>query len=161
MTLIAKRNETPSHGSTMPENTPWGQPDQAVRIASIGVWSVKTASHGGLYLSPKAQTYLPTSVRKCLINGPAWAEEKCEMAIVLAILAPMLDPGTMSREFGAALETQDDWPLRAAWRNCRESESYAPCAPHLPRQQDRNAVRSKPSDQSQGGKYASGHTLRG
>ena len=45
-----------------------------------------TASHGGLALSGPAVGAVPHEVAACLINGPGWAEEDIELAIVMAVL---------------------------------------------------------------------------
>ena len=45
-----------------PETSPWGPVQQADQLAP-GIWSVMTASHGGLLLSDARQTAMPDALR--------------------------------------------------------------------------------------------------
>ena len=130
-------------GEEAPITTPWGLPDHATRISDAGVYLVETPSHGGLYLTQNALSYLPTSVRHCLLHGPEWAEEDCELPIVITILAPLIDMKDLSRSMGyrsyddTYTKTEAMMSLMAdqARKICRTYERYRPCARFLPRKQ--------------------------
>ncbi|MCY4662738.1 MAG: hypothetical protein OXF93_23490 [Acidobacteria bacterium] len=65
--------------------TPWGAADD-VRHLGEHIVLVDTPSHGGLRLDEEAQKALPAAVAATLMNGPMWAEEDCELPIVLVAL---------------------------------------------------------------------------
>lgn len=78
--------------SPKPIKCPWGQIQDAKEFMP-GVWSVGTASHGGLLLSPERMAAMP-AVLKCNVYGGGNAfEEDCEWALVAA---------AWPQEFGAA-----------------------------------------------------------
>ena len=79
-------------------STPWGEAYHVEEIAD-GIHSVTTASHGGLRLSEAAQKRLPADVLSAFMHGPGWAEEDCEVPIVLTLLDMM--PGDQGPEGGA------------------------------------------------------------
>lgn len=47
--------------SLRPQTSPWGNVERAEQILS-GIWSVSTASHGGLILSEGRQKAMPASL---------------------------------------------------------------------------------------------------
>lgn len=60
--------------------SPWG-PIQIVEELAPGVWSVATAGHGGLKLSPERVKRLPDICRATGYSGGGWFEEDCDWAI--------------------------------------------------------------------------------
>ncbi len=78
--------------SPKPKTCPWGQIQYADEVMP-GIWSVGTASHGGLLLSPERMAAMPEAL-KCNVYGKGNAfEEDCEWALVAA---------AWPQEFGAA-----------------------------------------------------------
>ena len=61
--------------------TPWGPGQHLYRIAE-GIDYITTASHGGLRLSAERVKQLPASY-KPFTGDKKWAEEDCDMGIVL------------------------------------------------------------------------------
>ena len=92
--------------------TPWGPVESAQAIAS-GVTFVQTQGHGGLILNESRWESLPEDVRACMMN-PRYAEEDCEMQIVMAMLG---------------IETGKYLPY--ALRTAGSFETYAAAMPHL------------------------------
>ena len=84
--------------------TPWG-PAQHIEDLGAGVARVTTASHVGLVLCEEARAKLPVAVLDSFLNGPQWAEEDCEEAIVLCLLGrgePVFDKAALliARSYG-------------------------------------------------------------
>ena len=50
-----------------PASSPWGSIQQADRLAA-GIWSVMTASHGGILLSDERQEAMPEALRRSTTN---------------------------------------------------------------------------------------------
>ena len=63
--------------SPRPDQSPWGAVQQANQIAP-GIWSVTTASHGGLLLSEARSAAMPDALR---LPGDAY-EEDCDWSLV-------------------------------------------------------------------------------
>lgn len=66
-----------------PTTTPWGKIQQATQILP-GIWSVSTASHGGLILSCERFMAMPILLRCNRYGGGRCFEEDCEWALVTA-----------------------------------------------------------------------------
>ena len=123
-------------------DTPWGEPHEMVALGP-GVWSFHTASHGGLMVTPPALSHIPHIVRACLLepsnHRKLWAEEDCEMAVVLSILltAGQLNEAQLNAEFPAALRPHENGRPKIhhfAHQVCDRYSNYAPCRKHLPPQ---------------------------
>lgn len=82
-----------------PTATPWGAIQQAEQLIP-GIWSVSTASHGGMILSDERQAAMPNALQ---LPGPAY-EGDCDWS--LPILA-------FENEFEASSTCQPSW-LRLA-----------------------------------------------
>ncbi len=67
--------------STAPSSSPWGQIQDCERL-SEGVWTVSTASHGGIKLDRIRNALIPEAAR---IPG-GWYEEDCDYAIPVVAL---------------------------------------------------------------------------
>ena len=63
-----------SKTSPPPIDTPWGEPQQIDDLGQ-GLYSIPTASHGGLYIGMPIRKQLGRRVGQLLINGTQWAEE--------------------------------------------------------------------------------------
>ena len=105
--------------------TPWGPADD-VRELAAGVWLVDTPSHGGLHLAGAAKAAVPQAIQDSLINGSEWAEEDCELPIVLAVLH---NAGHVPAE---ALWTKPAALYRAAHQVAGRFKQYAAAAKLLP-----------------------------
>ena len=107
------------------QRTPWG-PAHNVTTLGPAVQLVDTASHGGLHLEERARNAVPAEVGATLMNGPEWAEEDCELPIVLSLLlgAQEIDVATLWTTAERVHETG-----AAAARNY---ERYHPTCRHLP-----------------------------
>lgn len=125
-------------------DSPWGKP-HLVNTIGTGVQSIYTASHGGLLVSEPALSHIPMPVRNCLFEpndrNSLWAEEDCDMPIVLSILlaAGQLDEDRLNTEFPAALAPDENGQPKIhhfAHKVCDRSERYAPCRPFLPARQE-------------------------
>ena len=92
--------------------TPWGKPD-SVQAIMEGVTQVETPSHGGLVLSADVWFSLPDVVTACM-RHTGFAEEDCEMAIVLDLL-------------GLGDKKTHAWALHCA----HEMDTYGPALPYL------------------------------
>ena len=92
-------------------STPWG-PAQEISELAHGIWSVRTARHGGLCLSEERWQSLPEDVRATFYEA-GWAEEDCEEVIVLAL-------------FGMGDEYRD-----SAIKVAQTFETYRPALEHL------------------------------
>ncbi len=87
-----------------PNYTPWGHPDQSKELAP-GIWSVSTASHGGIYLSPQRLGFMPAIfVNAGFIKAnteAGWFEEDCDWAMV-ALIYPEAFATEIQDDIGAA-----------------------------------------------------------
>lgn len=62
--------------------SPWGEIQTVTGIAP-GIYSVTTASHGGLWVSDERMAMMPDAL-KCNVYGEGqWFEEDCEWALVV------------------------------------------------------------------------------
>jgi len=68
----------------MRKNTPWGQA-QTEEILAEGIISYSTASHGGIWLSPKRQAEIPYA--KNWLKSKEWWEEDCDWAVPFLFFA--------------------------------------------------------------------------
>ena len=64
--------------STRPTATPWGPPQSGTQLLN-GIWSVETASHGGLMLSDQRQAAMPEALRR----SDCHYEEDVDYALVV------------------------------------------------------------------------------
>ena len=92
--------------------TPWGPVESAEAIAP-GVTFVQTPGHGGIILNESRWESLPEDVRSCMMN-PRYAEEDCELPIVMALLG--IETGKY---------------LTHAMRTAGSFETYTAALPHL------------------------------
>lgn len=69
--------------SPAPKSSPWGRVQYAKQIMP-GVWSVGTAGHGGMHLSPERWKAMPEALKSNVYGGGHWFEEDCEWALVAA-----------------------------------------------------------------------------
>jgi len=60
-----------------PKRSPWGAVQNATELAE-GIWSVSTAGHGGIKLSPQRSKRVPIVWRRT----DGWYEEDCHWAVV-------------------------------------------------------------------------------
>ena len=79
----------------IPTNTPWGTPDNTVRIAD-GIYRFDTPSHGGFWLAPHQQDKVPGYMRHPgdsfgAQRAAGWYEEDVDWAIV-ALMFPQFFP---------------------------------------------------------------------
>lgn len=63
-----------------PATTPWGPP-QSYMTYGPGIWSVTTASHGGIWLSEERNSSVPWHMR----NRSGWYEEDVEYCIPMVV----------------------------------------------------------------------------
>ena len=125
--------ETMDTNRHVPEQTPWGPVQHEICI-SPGACYVSTASHGGLYLTGQSYAALPEPVRNTFINGAQWAEEDCEMNIVLALLnLRRRQPDQPAEPHGTLSEPGQSEPtvLNLARKICETFERYRPCLQYL------------------------------
>lgn len=66
--------------TSAPKTSPWGKPQTCTLIAP-GIWSVTTASHGGLKLDTVRNAKMPAEARR---RG-GWYEEDCEWALAVLV----------------------------------------------------------------------------
>jgi hypothetical protein len=64
--------------SLPPRSSPWGVPQQAIRLAP-GIWQVSTSSHGGVYVDRERLSEMPKHLRK---GRTQWYEEDCDWVLV-------------------------------------------------------------------------------
>ena len=75
------------------EHTPWGAAEE-VTAYGPEVAFVSTSRHGGLHVTGAAADAIPESVWATVYGGRGWAEEDCEMSIVLVLL---IDAGHITK----------------------------------------------------------------
>lgn len=80
-------------------HSPWG-PIQGVTLMAEGIWSIDTASHGGIKLSPKRNRLIPEYMRQ---KG-GWYEEDCDWCIPVVVFKDEL-----ARDYEQAVETFKNW----------------------------------------------------
>ena len=114
-------------------STPWG-PAQSVRAMGAHVSLIDTAGHGGLMLDAHAQSKIPAGVATALMHGKRWAEEDCELPIVLSLLtsAGVVPPDT--------LWTSSERLHRRAAETAQNHERYQGALAHLEGAQAPTAV---------------------
>ena len=82
--MLTRYTDDGAYQSDEFKRTPWGIADCREDIAE-GVVFYGTRSHGGLELTPSLLELIPPVVKDSLIN-PGWAEEDCEMSLILSII---------------------------------------------------------------------------
>lgn len=119
-------------------HTPWGA-TRDYREIGQGITLVSTASHGGLKLSQDAWDKLPEPVQKCMFlhrgsggkpSLEGWAEEDCDMSIVLAILLPYVNLENLISEKNH--EEASAEVIKTAHLIANHFKDYSPCIPFLP-----------------------------
>jgi hypothetical protein len=65
-----------------PNMSPWGAVQHRKEVAP-GIWSVATASHGGIYLSDARMAKVPAHLQETHYSRGNWFEEDCDWAIVV------------------------------------------------------------------------------
>jgi hypothetical protein len=93
-----------------PKSSPWGAIQEKRELAP-GIWTVSTASHGGIKLSRERNAGMPDYMR----NEGGWYEEDCEWAKA-AVVYPIgfqrviRSEGKLDRtEFDIAMDTFRNW----------------------------------------------------
>lgn len=66
--------------TTPPTYTPWGQ-TQTCHALGDGIFTVTTAGHGGIWLSPERMKALPEVCRSTPYSKGGWFEEDCDSLI--------------------------------------------------------------------------------
>lgn len=87
--------------------TPWGMPQTEVPLGH-GIYSITTGGHGGLFLPDDVRDELPQEVANSLFlsrgSGDGkrtnWAEEDCDLAVVIPFLWEKVDKSQLVKEFG-------------------------------------------------------------
>ena len=115
--------------------TPWGAVQTRTALGP-DVTVVETAGHGGLALSAKAEAALPTEVKAVLMHGGRWAEQDCELPIVLSIL---VDRALVPEQ---ALWLESEKLHAAARKTARQHERYSAAAAHIPRAREEEQARA-------------------
>ena len=108
------------------DRTPWGTADDVEQLGPE-VWSVSTASHGGVRISGAALKAIPAEVRRTWLNAGGWAEEDCEMGIALALLE---SKGHVDR---TRLWLEVERLRQLALETARRYDRYAAAVAHLER----------------------------
>lgn len=93
-----------------PQSTPWGAPQRADALLP-GIWSVSTASHGGLMLSDARQRAMPDALR----GAQAAYEEDVDWAAVFVAFEDELRASAHPRvaiELALAHDTMRHWRPR-------------------------------------------------
>lgn len=85
------KNSVQFEDITEPTSSPWGQVQHANHLAA-GIWSVDTASHGGIFLSPERLAAMPVKFRERSFAGGAWFEEDCDWVLVAVIFPEAFKP---------------------------------------------------------------------
>lgn len=76
-----------------PTTSPWGVPQSSKRLA-CGIWSITTASHGGIWLSPELNAGVPDY----MADEAGWYEEDLAWAVPAVVYAE-----TFQDTIGAAM----------------------------------------------------------
>ena len=88
-------------------STPWGAPQSVEKLTS-GVYSVTTASHGGIYCDPIANATIPADWRRASWSGrgmTGWYEEDADWSMVALTFPEAFKPSDLL----AARRTFDAW----------------------------------------------------
>lgn len=73
-------------------HTPWGPAQHGEQIAP-GIWSIGTAGHGGLHVSPERLLQMPAILSGSTpYSGGNWFEEDCDWALVCAAFPADFSP---------------------------------------------------------------------
>lgn len=104
-----------------PTDSPWGAVQSGTRLAH-GIWSVSTASHGGVWVCPELLACIPEDVRRVTFNEQGtrgWFEEDADWCIPYLIFAARLRayaetrgkpwPEEVERHLVNAQRTADGW----------------------------------------------------
>ena len=113
--------------------TPWGLADDVSDLGA-GIELVSTPSHGGIRLTGEARSAIPADVADAMLTPATpdvlWAEEDCEVAIVLTVLGFRVDDAK------ARMALAEDWHeqcLRHAALVVHRYEEYSSLEPHMRR----------------------------
>ncbi len=98
-----------------PRATPWGPIQRKTREA-FGIWSVTTAGHGGIWLSPEKNASVPSYMR----DDDGWYEEDTAWAAAMLVHAEAFAPARCV----VALDT-----LKTCWPDAYEQFTGKPVAP--------------------------------
>ncbi len=80
-------------------NTPWGHAQNAQMIGA-GVYSVETASHGGIFVTDEMLPAIPAAWRayaKKWSQSENWFEEDCAWSAVAVTFPTMFSPDVVDR----------------------------------------------------------------
>lgn len=67
-----------------PTSSPWGTVQGGKELLP-GIWTIYTASHGGLWLSDERLDEMPEGMQETPYSLGPWFEEDCDWALVAAI----------------------------------------------------------------------------
>ena len=131
---------------SQPKDTPWGPAEHAAHLGN-GVLSVSTPRHGGLFIPDKVFCEIPAPVRETLFAGTAspgenWAEENCDLPIVMPFIFDRLDRELLDAEFPAHTLDKAHWSERAR-RTANHFERYRAVLPELERLERDQTPRQK------------------
>lgn len=79
---------TPTAMKPCPKISPWGRVQHQTELIPDSAWSVSTAGHGGIYLTPKLNVLVPDWAKTSPFGNPlqGWYEEDVDWCIPLCFL---------------------------------------------------------------------------
>lgn len=80
--------------------SPWGTVDYAEKLGEMGIVSVQTPGHGGIYVPPNLVKHMPEKYRaytKKWSNSENWYEEDCAWACVAVTFQELFKPEVVKR----------------------------------------------------------------
>ena len=99
-------DENPEPGIREGCVTPWGEAHSVMHLGA-GVHMTQTESHGGLFIPSRILKEMPQAVKDCLHQvrttgqyAGNWAEEDCDLAVVMPFIFSRLNPELLERCFG-------------------------------------------------------------
>lgn len=102
-----------------PTYSPWGGVQHATEIGP-GLWSVSTAGHGGMLLSPERNAVMPDYLRA----DSGWYEEDCEWSLVALVFPELFDAEAQESAHVSARHWRPDEYERFTGRTIAPGESY-------------------------------------
>ena len=96
--IMKMQEQTLAASEVPPSYSPWGRVQSAKRLAD-GIWSVSTASHGGIWLSGDRLAQLNAlliSHYPTFCGSDNWWEEDCDWCVPYVAFAADIDDPAMS-----------------------------------------------------------------